>query len=173
MLTGPTSLLDDGTVSADGITYAEPTQLAAGAGVDLDTYALARMIASEAGGQKTIAQQAVGAVALSYAGDRGESISQVLLRSTHAGDGYFGKQSQGRYAATSHDPSASHLVMAAELQSGAIADPTGGARQWDSPRSYTDPSSAAKVAATRVAAGNTLVTLAGVPESTFRFWKPA
>ena len=172
MLTGPTTLLPDGTVSIDGINPADPHQLAAGAGVDIDAYSLARMIRSEAGGQKIIAQQAVGSVALNHARDSGQSISEVLLRATHAGDGYFGKQSQGRYASTSHDPNDHYILLAQQLLNGLIFDPTSGARQWDSPGAYDDPAKAASVAASREAAGNEKVLLAGVSEATFRFWRP-
>jgi len=172
-ITGGTRLLADGTVSADGETPADPAGLAAGAGVDLDAYALARMIASEAGGQKQIAQQAVGAVALNYAADHGQSISQLLLHSTHAGNGFFGKQAQGRYAATSRDPSSVQIDLALSLIAGTAPDPTGGARQWDSPSSYSNPADADTTEQRRLAAGNEMVLLPGVPESTFRFWRPS
>lgn len=172
-LTGASTLLPDGTVTIDGKNPADPAALAVGAGVTLDVYALARMIASEAGGQKFIAQQAVGIVAANYAADHGQSISALLLHSTHAGSGYFGKQSQGRYAATSKDASPMQLALADQILAGQIDDPTGGARQWDSPRSYSNPADADATEARRIAAGNTLVILPGVPASTFRFWVPA
>lgn len=181
-ITGGTRLLADGTVTADGETPADPDGLVAGAGLPVDpdslagsrnAYALARMISSEAGGQKQIAQQAVGAVALNYAADHGKSIWDVLLHSTHAGNGFFGKQAEGRYAATSRDPSSVHIDLALSLLAGTAPDPTDGARQWDSPRSYKVPSRADEVAADRIAAGNELVLLPGVPASTFRFWRPA
>lgn len=172
-LLGDTSLLPDGTVTVDGETPADPAALAAGKGVSLDVYALARMIASEAGGQKQIAQQAVAAVAVSHAADEGKSISAVLLHATHAGNGFFGKQAQGRYAATSRDPSSAQLGLAAQVIAGELPDPTGGARQWDSPRAYDDPSDADATERKRLAAGNELVILPGVPASTFRFWRPA
>lgn len=172
-LFGATRLLPDGTVTVDGETPADPAALAAGAGVSLDAYALARMIASEAGGQRQVAQEAVGMVAFNYAGDKGQSISSLLLHATRAGNGFFGKQAQGRYAATSRDPSAAQLDLAARIVAGEVADPTGGARQWDSPRAYENPSDADVTAAKRYAAGNELVILAGVPASTFRFWRPA
>jgi hypothetical protein len=172
MLTGPTTLLPDGTVSIDGVNPADPQALATAANWDIDTYSLARMIRSEAGGQKLIAQQAVGSVALNHARDTGQTITEVLLRATRAGNGYYGRQDQGRYASTSRDPADSYLQLASDLISGVITDPTNGARQWDSPNAYADASKADTVAATRIAAGNEKVLLPGVPEATFRFWRP-
>lgn len=186
-LSGPTHLLPDGTVTLDGATPADPEGLAAGAGVALDVYALARMVASEAGGQKRIAQIAVASVAMNYTRDRGRRISETLLRRgvkdsetglfvADPGHGFFGKQ-RHRYASTSKDPTSGHLDIAANVIAGAFEDPTGGARQWDSPQSYgvqdgTSESDADRVERLRLAAGNEKVLLEGVPERVFRFWRP-
>jgi hypothetical protein len=92
------------------------------------------------------------------------------------GDGFFGSQ-HGRYASTAQDSSDDSLAIADGVLSGAIPDNTGGARQFDSPQAFgiqigTLAGDADDVAARRIAAGNELVTLAGVPESYARFWRP-
>ena len=172
-------LLADGTVSVDGLTPADPASLAAAADLDLDTYALARMVEAEAGGIGQSGKLGVAFAAVNHAEIAGKTIAALLVRSTGAGNGYFGRQDQGRYATTSRDPSAAALDAATQVTSRAVADPTGGADQWDSPWSYKDDpvtgetgtAKAARVAAARVAAGKELVTLADVPARKLRFWR--
>lgn len=166
-----TLLTDDGTVSLDGDEGADPNMLARDAGLDLNPYALARMIQSEVSGLPEIARWGVGYAALNEANARGLGVGDLLLRSTGPGDGYFGRQSQGRYAATSKDPNAAALAAAADVITGAVADPTGGARQFDSVQSFPTEGRAAEVAADRIAAGNVKVLLPGVPERKLRFWR--
>ena len=162
-----TTLDSDGTVCVDGVP-ADPNMLAQSAGLDLETYAIARLIQSEVGTLPLVAKQGVAAAARNYASSRGGSVASILLKATKTGNGYFGKQNQGRYAATSRDPGASAIAAA----SGA-GDPTGGADQWDSPWSYPTTARADEVAAARVAAGKVKVVLDGVPEKKLRFWRLA
>lgn len=165
--------LVNGTVSLDGINPALPQTLADADGVDVDTYALARMIQSEAGVLSSAGKLGVAFAALTYASNSGKSISEVLLRGSGAANGYFGMQNQGRYAATSRDPGQSAYDAAIAAIGGRTADPTGGADQWDSPWAYSDPNKADSVAASRIAAGKIKVILSDVPERKLRFWRKA
>jgi len=166
-----TLLTDDGTVSLDGDEGADPRMLARDAGVSGDAYALSRMIWSEVAGLPEAALLGVGWAALNEAGARGTTVLELLLHSTGAGDGFFGRQAQGRYASTSKDPTAAAFSAAAAVLGGEVADPTGGARQWDSPQSYPTPERAAEVEAARLNAGNEKVLLPGIPERKLRFWR--
>jgi hypothetical protein len=178
-LEGPTVILDDGTVSVDGVTPADPRALAAGAGQGLDpnVYALARAITSEQGSRYPAARVGVAWVIVNEARARGLSVLALVTRSKHAGDGFFGRQSQGRYVATSQDPDADAVNVATDVLSGMTDDPTGGARNFDSPGAYgvqdgTTAAGADAFAAKRAAEGKELVLLDGVPESVVRFWRP-
>lgn len=174
-----TKLTPDGTVSLDGKTPADPAVLAEAAGLDLDTYALARMIMSEAGGLPEQAKLGVGFAALTYASDHNRTITAQLLRADGAANGYFGRQDQGRYASTSQDPNPAAVAAAQLVTGGATEDPTGGADQWDSPWSYKDnpntgetaAEKAARVAQSRLDAGKQMVVIGSVPERKLRFWR--
>jgi len=166
-----TLLTDDGTVSLDGDEGADPRMLARDAGLEIDHYALARMIWSEMAGLPQIALWGVGWAATNEAGARGLTVADLLLRSSGAGDGFFGRQSQGRFASTAKDPPAAAFAAAAAVLSRDVADPTGGARQWDSPQAYPTEERAAEIAARRIDAGNVKVLLPGVPERKLRFWR--
>jgi hypothetical protein len=185
VLEEPTKLNGDGVTSVDGETPADPEALARGAGVDRNRYALARMVNSEFARYH---EARVGSAwcCRNEATARGVSVFalltlQVLKDSdgTHyhgPGDGFFGSQ-HGRYASTAQDSSDDSLAIADGVMSGAIPDNTGGARQFDSPQAFgiqigTLASDVDDVAARRIAAGNELVTLEGVPESYARFWRP-
>jgi hypothetical protein len=172
-----TQLTPDGTVSLDGVTPAAPVALADAAALDVDTYALARMVESEAGGLPEAGKIGVAFATITHASNAGKTVASLLLRSTGAGNGYFGQQAQGRYAATSKDPSAAAIDAASKATGGVIDDPTGGADQWDSPWSYRDhPTETAQEQADRVAqartdAGKAMVLVEGVPEHKLRFWR--
>ena len=177
-----TKLTADGTVSLDGTTPADPALLAGDAGLDLHTYALARMIESETGGLATSAKLGVAWATRNHADAVGQTVAALLLHATHpAANGYFGKQNQGRYASTSRDPTAASLNAAESVMAGLFLDPTGGADQWDSPGAYRDDTSsgetatdkASRVAQARLDAGKEMVLLDGVPESKIRFWRTA
>jgi hypothetical protein len=186
-LSEPTQLLDDGTVSVDGETPADPLALAAGAGVDPNVYALQRCIESEAGDEALIVRQAVAWAIVNEARAAGRSVLSLVTRAgkkvagtwvpNPIASGHFGRQSQGRYCASSQD-AGSDFSIASGVLSGDIDDPTGGARQFDSPKSFgvqggTTAAGADATAQRRIAAGNVEVLLPGIPERTIRFWRPA
>jgi hypothetical protein len=175
-----TKLLADGTVSLDGTNPAAPKALADAAGLDVDTLALARMITSEAGGLPTIGKLAVAFATLTHAAAAKKTLSALLLHSNGAGDGYFGRQSQGRYAATSHDHTAAALAAAQAAIGGEVDDPSDGSDQWDSPHAYRDDpvkgtaeEQAAAVEQARLDAGKEQVTIAGISPTVIRFWRSA
>ena len=173
-----TKLNADGTVTIDGTNPIDPEVLARDAGLSVEELALARMVQSEAGTLPQAARIGVAYAALRHSAGAG-GIAKVLTHSSGAGDGFFGRQDQGRYAATSQDHTAASLAAAQAALNGSIADPTGGADQWDSPQSYPsddDSTSAEKAAATadrRMAAGKEVVLIDGVPERKIRFWRSA
>lgn len=178
--TGDEHLDDDGTVVDTNGVPLQPDALAAGAGMDVDAYSLARCITAEEGTGYAGARLGVGFAIRNQARHSGHSITKLVTRAvkTTAADGFYGKQAQGRYCASSHPPDADAISVALQVLSGDVDDPTGGARQFDSPAAFgvqegTDASDADAVAAKRIAAGNVLVTLPGVPESHLRFWRPA
>jgi hypothetical protein len=172
-----------GVVIVDGAA-ADPRALAAGMGVEANRYALARMINSEFSRYRD-ARIGCAWCARNEAAARGVSVLALLtrqrvkvdgVRAPGPGDGYFGAQ-WGRYASTAQDTTADALDIADGVISGELEDPTGGARQFDSPGAFgeqpgTEADDADKVAQSRIAAGNELVTLPGVPLSYARFWRP-
>jgi hypothetical protein len=168
-------------LNSQGFVDADPDALARAAGVSLNVYALASMMASEAGGENVITQIAVAHTAVNHARDRGESVSKLLLRmgqntvkgdssSFVAGPGHhhFGKALH-RYATTARPPNAQQLADAAEVLSGTVDDPTGGATKFDTPDSSLED--VEQVASNRQAAGLEMVTVDGV--DAFRFWRAA
>lgn len=161
----------NGIATVGGVP-ADPGSLASSAGLDLNTYALARMIESEAAILKNDnARLGVGEAALNYAYRLGKSIGSILLNAKGSANGYFGEQGQGRYASTSRDPSRDSINAAQLAMAG--SNITGGADQWDSPWSYTSPGRAAEVAVIRIAAGKEMFVLPDVPERKLRFWRYA
>lgn len=188
----PTSLLDDGTVTVDGSTPADPLGLAAGRGVDPSVYALARTLHSEQAGGPRIAREGIAWAIVNEARHVGKTVLALVTRAGRSpklpdgtrgpwvphptGNGHFGRQNQGRYAATSRDADDEAYEIAAGVLGGDIEDPTGGARQFDDVAAFgaqagTTAADADKVAADRIAAGNELVQLPGAPS--LRFWRPA
>lgn len=118
------------------IEYADPAILAANAGLDLDTYALARMIASEEGDSNDSHQIAVGECARNHASRVGVSISTMLLRSTgknysEEANGRFSEQGKGKWASTSKAPTRTNVNNAIRVLSG--TDVTGGGIDFFSP----------------------------------------
>lgn len=170
LVTSKTSLNASGTVCLNG-QPANPEVLATENGLDIDTYSLARMVMSEASVLGPAGMKAVGFAAKNYADSAGKTLSALLLRAKGEANGFYGKQDQGRYAATSRDPSQSAIEAAIAVMGGYEGDPTEGADQWDSPWAYSDPNRAAVVAATRQAAGKSKVVIPGIPERKLRFWR--
>ncbi len=166
-----------------GVAPCSPEQLAAQAGLDLETYALARMIASEEGSSSREVQALVAHAVVNAARAGGKSISSKLLRAKlPEHNGFFGTQrniEQGtegfngsdRFASTATDPYEGHAAIAAGVLSGAIPDLTAGATQFDRPSGLSDPD---RIANNRLEAGSELVTdLEDVIGDDLRFWRPS
>ncbi len=180
----PTMLNEYGTVTTDGVNPAPPESLAAGLGVEPNRYAMARAIVSEVGTLPLIAQIAVGWVIRNEAAHRGWSVLKLITRAAvkqsdgsfaavDGADGFFGRQNQHRYCSSAQDADENALDIADQVMSSSVDDPTDGARQWDSPQSFSSSGAADKTAADRIAAGNVEVDIPGVSSSKIRFWRPA
>jgi hypothetical protein len=161
----------------------EPAALAAqaskrlGREISLGTFALATMMASEAGRGSPLAKAAVAHAAITYTARHGGG--QTLLQILLGKDGRFGGQ-QGRYAATSHAPLECDIELAESIAAGKVANPTPGAIQWDSPRTQNllkaqgvpgYESNADELKKRREDKGKIAVYLPGVDREYLRLWK--
>ncbi len=100
--------------------------------VDVDTYALARMIASEEGSADLQSQQAVALVVVNDAKSNGWSLLKTITHRRGKAYGTFGQQSGRRYS-SALDPYESHLAVAEEVISGKVTDFTGGSIKFVNP----------------------------------------
>lgn len=158
---------------SDGpIGDAEPTL------VDQEVEALARAIASEAGGESREIQTGVGWAILNESIRRGVTLWSLVRGKT----GNWGPQSANGYVSSAREPTAAQRELARAIMANEVTDPTGGATQFDSPaaqRALVARNSPGyvktpeQVAAARRADGKVLVLLPGVPEDKIRFWRPA
>jgi len=147
-----------------------PDDLAASAGLDLQTYSLARVISSEEGNSPVAYWVAIASATMN------NSIGGDVF--SYATDGSFGKQGAGRPVSTAQDPYEGHVKIAQAVMSGQIPDPTNGAKYWVAPRTQDilhlrDPSvykSFADVNASRLAAGLKQVNPAGIDSSLLVFY---
>lgn len=145
-----------------------PEELAASAGLDVDTYALARMISSEEGNSANVRQAAVAWVMVNNGGT-GYAIPR----------GTFGRQgSGGRPISTSQDPFEGHVDIAKGVLNGTIADPTNGARYFIAPKTQDalharNPEkykSFDEVNASRIANGHQPVVVEGIDPDLLIFY---
>jgi hypothetical protein len=122
---------------ADGLVDGDPTALAAAAGLDLKTYALARALVSEHGNDPDVYLIAIGWAIRNKAAERGVSLFELLTDGKGvAGDWLFGEQKAAagtKYAATGQDPAQRHATIASFVLSSS-SDPTGGATHFFSPK---------------------------------------
>lgn len=127
-IVGPTT-----PAGADGIVPGKAEDLAKAAGYEKSIYALARMVASEHGSASRAVKVAIAWVARNEAKARGYSIFTLLTKSRRGG-GQFGAQSTGRYASTRLPAREEDIDVAVDVISGAVKDPTNGARRFYSPK---------------------------------------
>jgi hypothetical protein len=178
----PTMLNGDGVVTTDGVTPAPPESLAAGLGVEPNRYAMARAIVSEVGGLPVVAQIGVGWAIRNEAAHRGWSVLHLITRcavkqddgsfaAIDGCDGFFGNQHH-RYCSSAQDADQNALDIADQVMSSSVDDPTGGARQWDSPNAFAALGESDD-APQREAAGLRAIALPGVSAGSLRFWVPA
>jgi|SRR5215831_4489841 len=146
-----------------GLVPGSPSDLAASCGMDVETYSLARAIASEEAGSTNATKVAVGWAIKNAANQKyGGSITTLVCTA----DGSYGIQPLVGYCSTAHDPYEGEGTIAEGIQSGAIADTTDGATQFDRPAGEN----AAKVQAKRIASGATQVTPEGTLTPGLEFW---
>jgi hypothetical protein len=168
-------------VNARGVVEADPEGLALASGYPLDVYAMASCMQSE---EKTPRGRLAVGLALWNAvkKNRHRIPKQLLFSKRRDGNGHFGSQA-GRYAATSHPPTAKTLQLAEAIIAGRVEDFTHGAIQWDAPKvqdanhnlylkdpvKYSEHRFSSKdIEEQRTAAGRRLVMVPGVPDT--RFW---
>jgi hypothetical protein len=168
-------------VNKRGVVEASPEGLALNSGYPLDVYAMASCMQSE---EKTPKGRfAVGLAIWNAVKKNRAKIPGLLLFSKRKdGNGFFGRQA-GRYAATSHPPSANTLQVAEAIIAGRVEDITDGAVQWDAPKAqdanhqlylknpekYPEYRFSSKdIEKKRTGAGRRMVLVPGVPET--RFW---
>ncbi|MGH9442404.1 MAG: hypothetical protein ACRD16_09010 [Thermoanaerobaculia bacterium] len=164
---------------AEGYVAGDPSELAEEAGVSLDVYAAARMIASEETHSDRPTKIAICWCLFNEAARRGKTVSAVLLYAKNpVNRGHFGSQkdldpdsdnykNSDRYASTRLDPYDEELVIAQAVASGEIRDPTGGCQQYDRPAGEANPQ---QVAANRIQSGAELVDVPGTDPG-LRFWR--
>lgn len=112
----------------------DPKSLAEAAGVDLDTYALARTISSEARPNSPAEMLAIGEAIRNQADDNGTGIYDLVTHHRKRADvsGRFGEQ-HGRYASTQNDPTARSLEVA-KIVMQRTTDLAQGATHWIDPK---------------------------------------
>jgi len=136
-----------------------PSALASAAGVDLETYSLARCIASEGYGNRrkdpegTAQAAPIAAVGIAQAVRNnaklgGKSITAMLTYSTWGKtndipQGRYGEQS-GRYAATSADPNRWHLAVAKAVLNDEVPNLVGAAHKFFDPETQDGGTQAGK-----------------------------
>jgi len=180
--TQPTTLNSDGVVTTDGETPVPPVALADALGIEPNRYAMARVIMSEVGTLPTAAWYGVGWALRNEAAHRGWSILHLVTRcavkqpdgsflAIDGADGFFGSQHH-RYCSSAQDATDDAVSVADDVISGNVDDPTGGARQWDSPNAFAALGESDDTAK-REAAGLRAVALPGISINSLRFWVPA
>jgi hypothetical protein len=133
---------DATTPNGLGIVDEDPERLAASAGLDVDTYALARLISSEEGNSSPLEKLAVGWAAWNA---HGPDIAAALTAGKGDADEHFkeqgysytsapGKTSKAAaYASTARDPHEDDVKLAQGIVAGTLPDPTGGATNFFRP----------------------------------------
>lgn len=115
--------LTKSTLGSDDFIIEDPQMLANQANLPLDTYSLARVIASETGSSENITEKiAIGWVVKNEANYRKISVSNLITRS-NKGNGRYGKQRQGRFVGSSLDPYERDAEIASNVLA-SISDPT-------------------------------------------------
>lgn len=119
--------LTNASVSADGFVHADPRELARQAGSDIETYTVARTLASETSGPP-IEKAAIAWAIRNYRDLKKRSIFDLGTK-----NGLYGKQAKVGFMATSKDPTDKDLHVATMVLAGAWPDPTRGSIQWFHP----------------------------------------
>lgn len=139
-----------------------------------DVEALARMIASENPNDKEIVQVAICWTAKNMATRRRIAVRDLVM------PGGIPKSQAGRYASTVNPGTDKGRAIARNVMSGRTPDPTGGAVQFDAPKTQdilyaqgTYSKNADDIAEERQAEGKVEVHLPGVDPYYMRWWRYA
>jgi hypothetical protein len=171
----------------NGVVPEEPQALADAAGVDLETYTLARIAQSEEGLSNERAKIAVMYAALNHSQRTGKSITELATKGNpkrsdfDAANGRYGRQGIHPYCTTIAAPTLRTIELAKSVSDGSAIDETDGAQWWDNPHTQDvlhlanpkDPItgkgyySSAEIAERRTSKGARLVIIDGVGT---RFW---
>ncbi len=115
------------------LIHTPPSELAASVNTGLDTYSLARCIASEGWGglreQVTLAMVAMGFTVVNEAHRRDITITQLVTTK----GGQYGEQNKVGYASTARDPTHWHIVVATMVIDGTVDNPIDGATKFVDP----------------------------------------
>ncbi len=161
-----------------GVVPGTPQSLADQTSYDLETYSLARAISSEEGSSSDEIQLAIGWAIKNYVDRVGGNITSVVTHAKYGPhSGFYGTQrniekgtpgynGSDRYCSTANDPYDGNMQIAYAIQTGTLADPTGGAAYFDRPAGED----ADKVATNRINSGLSQVDVPGVDPSQLRFW---
>lgn len=149
-------------------------QTKAGFKFTFKTFLLASLAASEYNSGSQLLKSAVMHAALNYAKKYKRTLEGMLIP-----DGKLGGQ-KGRYASTAHPPTLNDVKIAQAVEAGTIKDPTGGAVQFDSPRTQLymwkkgdpDHKHPLEIAKDRMNSGKTVAYLPGEDPENARFWRP-
>jgi hypothetical protein len=170
-----------------GVVPEEPQTLADAAGVDLETYSLARVMQSEEGLSSDRAKIAVGYATINHSRRTGKTITDIVTRGNPkrsdyvVANGRYGRQGIHPYCSTIAAPTSHTIELAQSVIDGIADDETDGAQWWDNPHTQDvlhlaqpkDPVtgtgyySSAEIAEKRQAKGARLVTIDGIGT---RFW---
>lgn len=128
------------SLGRDDWVLEDPAQLAASADVNINTYSLARAIASEAVSEPYKVKRAIGFAIRNEALRRGVSLFALVTTTRQKGAAYrYGAQyhpesGDSRYVSTARAPRAEDLDLAKKILSGrAGSDPTAGASRFFQP----------------------------------------
>jgi hypothetical protein len=149
-------------------------QAKAGFAFPFRVFLLASMAASEYASGSQQLKAAVMWAAKNYEKRYKTSLNSMLIP-----DGKLGGQ-KGRYASTAHPPTLTDVKLAQLVEGGSIKDPTGGAVQFDAPRTQRilnktnpkDHKTPEQVASDRMKSGKRVVYLANEDPENARFWVP-
>jgi hypothetical protein len=170
-----------------GVVEDDPQTLADAAGVDLDTYSLARVAQSEEGVKSDRAKIAVMYATKNHSERTGKSITDIVTRGNpkrsdyDQANGRYGRQGIHPYCSTICAPTAATLVLAQSVMDGSAVDETQGAQWFDNPYAQdalalANPKdedtgkgyyTSEQIKAKREAKGAKMVTIDGVST---RFW---
>lgn len=166
---------------AEGFVLDKPADLAKQAGLDIETYTLARFLGSEYSSGNFTEKAGIAWAIRNRARQRGWTLLRLATETTKYGNrGLYGSQEHGRFASTSRDPTGRDAYVAAQVLAGAVPDPTGGSDKFFDPQAQTalhktKPElyrSVADLIAKWQGEGSEIVRVSGTDSSKLVFFRP-